>query len=274
MRSFSPIWHPAYTNDYFILFNNVNKTNNILYYDSDNKFIEYPKIFTYERMSGDFTIKKILTNEASDDPIFEPKLPSSNGIFTINKLIPDEGKGLPTIDIYVGVPFQIECSWNSDSPSNVGHSSYNASCNDTYPPTNNTIIVSWNFGDHFQKNGWKYIGDRITITTGWGVEKQSNEANSSITISSPPNSFTGEPTITVSCYVLSSYEESYQPWDGIVKGVGELGLIVRSNPGGGAQVGSLYDGDKVHVIGQQGQGDQAWYNIGSGWVLGIYIERI
>ena len=49
MNYFSPVWHPTLAKNYYTLYNNLNQDNNILYYDTTNNFIEYPKIFTYKR---------------------------------------------------------------------------------------------------------------------------------------------------------------------------------------------------------------------------------
>lgn len=213
MNYFSPVWHPTLAKNYYTLYNNLNQDNNILYYDTTNNFIEYPKIFTYKRTNSNYGLKlsKVVTNNASSDPIYNSSLPSTEGKFTINKIVPDSGASAPTIDLYFQGNIRTqEGNWDIDNHSyitwnisSISPSTFDAS-SENYG-LNRTISIKYSVSYSFDK-GYEYSSYYIRFTINWGrnssnnyVYIQTQNANGTVTLAKP-STFINDvfPTITVS----------------------------------------------------------------------------
>lgn len=280
MNYFSPTWHPPEAKNYYNLYNDLNQTNDILYYDTTNAFINYPKIFTYKRLNNayNFQLYKVVTNENSDDPIYSSNLPSTEGTFTINKIAPDNGYSSPFIDLYFTGMIQYEIYWDDDYPEGVGYSDYGATLTPDIFPSNSTISVHYVYTGRYVEENYEYSGDKVVISCNWSTTKRTMyTANGTATLPAPTEALTVAkniiPIVYIENWISSDYNPPvtpYTPWYGNVSGTGGDGLKVRDTPGGN-WIGSLSEGDRVHVIGE----DSGWYHINSpqnGYVDSSYIS--
>lgn len=308
MSSFTPVWHPSEATNSFRLYNNIANEEDYdgsLYYDTDSNYIDIPKIFNYKKIdNSNYTVAKVLTNSASDDPIFNPSLPSTEGTFTINKLIADEEEPTPTIDIYCGGNIKINryyyptfSGWPDELKNvvNAYRSGWNFNVNNAYFPSNENINVSWSHNGSYSitpasynYNGSKYTfyiaGDYISVTTNWNNNRISSQNASSSGTLPGCNNYEGNngaiPEITCRWELIMGFNredipQQYDEWTGRVINMGSDQLAIRSDPSIPSNyydniVGWLTSGQIVTVSGDNG----GWYYIGSGWVSGNYIERI
>lgn len=210
-KSFTPIWHPTEAKNYFTLYNNVNKTNQIIYYDSTNAFINYPKTFYYERTNSDnnYLLTKITTNTSSDNATFVANSTSTKGSFNINKIVPNSGATEPSIDLYCVGNIKIIYTYDIDNHSygdvyvnSINPSSFDYSSNNY--GLNKQLNVNYSTYYDFD-SGYEYSSMWIRATINWGKDGNGNliyngSANSSGTLTlAVPSSYVSNiiPTITI-----------------------------------------------------------------------------
>ena len=187
MSWFYPSWHPFDAEDYFYLYNNVNKSDGILYYDTTGDLVNIPKTFYFERADStyDLQIDDVMTNPQSSVAIITND--RINGNFKINSLKRVSSTKPPTIDIYVSgkirkgtISKKVEKDNEVSSPNSVNFdASYNI--NPTRFSDGEKIGIKWSrdsatfspegFTDS-GNNYYTYIdeGDSITFTNNWNNE--------------------------------------------------------------------------------------------------------
>lgn len=223
MNYFSPAWHPPEAKNYYNLYNDLNQTNDILYYDTTNAFINYPKIFTYKRLNNayNFQLYKVVTNENSDDPVYSSNLPSTEGTFTINKIAPDNGYSSPSIDLYFTGIIQYEIYWDDDYPEGVGYTDYGATLTPDIFPSNSTISVHYVYTGRYVEEDYEYSGDKVVISCNWSTTKRTMyTANGTATLPAPTEALTVDkniiPIVYIENWISSDYHGGgYIEWDGI-----------------------------------------------------------
>ena len=310
MSYFTPIWHPTDAKNDFTLFNNLNQTNNILYYDTTTTFIEYPKIFTFKRKDNDvynLKLDKVVTNTNSNNPTYSQTMPATEGKFTINKIAPDDGSNAPSIDLYCSgkiiQDIDYYLSFGSSWPSalkeavDAGYETQTFTIsNDTFPKSG-YIRVKWNHGkswvepDYYDWNGSRYTfyiaGDYISVTTNWNnnrISTQNASGDNNDTIKCL-NGYEGNngavPTIYCRWGIIMGFNRTdipheYSKWTGYVVNTYAWYNGVWKDVGlvvrnsNGDPVGSLWFGNSVTVIDE----DNGWYKIGDNrWVDGDYISK-
>ena len=280
-KSFSPTWHPSVAENYFNLYNNVNKTNNILYYDTTTTFINFPKKFTYNRINSNYDLKlyNVVTNTASDNPTFSPILPQTQGTFTINKIAPDSGAQSPTIDLYFQGTIKYEMSWDTDYPEGVYYGNYNATINPNTFPSTSTISINYAYTDRHVEEDYQYSGDTVVISCNWSTTKRTlYTANGTSTLPAPTEALTINrnivPTIYINNWVGSDYNP---PSPSTYIDIDENWYIlsytyIRETPGGTVidSIPSYSDNVKAHF--DKRTSNNEWYHADwingyrSGWV--------
>jgi len=241
-KSFTPVWHPSIANDYFTLSNNLSGTNNILYYDSAAEFIEYPKVFKYNRINDNYNLKlnNVITNTASDNPTYSPSLPATTGTFTINKIAPDNGSTSPTIDLYCIGEIQKQVSYGCDYPGYVGYGSYYATITPNTFPNSGNISVHYEFSDRYIETSYIYYGDTVRISSSWTTKVETAyQANGTINYPAPTQSLIDSsdqmPTIYVYNWVGTGYNGGSVepggefPWAGEANGHYNVWAEPRTN---------------------------------------------
>lgn len=187
MGSFIPQWHPSLAKDYFSLYNNINKKDGILYYDTTNKNISIPKTFYFNREDSTYNLQvdKVITNSNSSDATISSN--KTDGNFKINTLKPDKGQSLPTIDIYVsgnirkgGISKKVKKDNEVTSPTSVSfEASYNI--NPTRFSDGEIVGVNWGRGlatfdpPGFTDSGNNYYeyleeGDYVVFKNNWNSD--------------------------------------------------------------------------------------------------------
>lgn len=303
MNYFTPTWHPTEAENYFKLYNDLNQNddtilydNNILYYDSTTSFIETPKIFYYKRTKNDnydLQLNSVITNTDSDNPIFSPTLPATEGNFIINKIVSNSGSESPTIDLYcrgnIGknkINVYPKVDYDVPTPSSVNISNPQFKLDDAIFPTNSNVGVLWSVSDntvsfnpsYFISNGntytYQYEGDYISFTTNWNNETKSSTFRAPTTplYFSPPNNLDNLSAIpTVYCnwqvnwgYVCTSYSDvctsdgcsSYGTGYIPWSGTYNSGYYIRTGPGSNYPIAQFtIQNYNVTVIDESGD----WY---------------
>ena len=210
LRSFTPSWHPSIAKNYFNLSNNVNQSNNIIYYDTTTEFINYPKTFYYKRTNStyNFKLRNVTTNTSSGNPTYSPSLPASEGNFVIGTIVPDSGQTNPTIDLYFQGDIQkaniiVSARYDYDVPSpnvvSMGTPNFSFASNTGTFGSGQNVKVTWGRNSSnptfspssFRSGGsvyyYRYTGDKISFTTNWNSEYKS----SNLVAPSTPLEFTG-----------------------------------------------------------------------------------
>ena len=226
-KSFTPVWHPSAAGNCFTLYNNVNKTNNILYYDSTGAFISYPKVFTYNRTdsTNNFKLTKVTTNSNSDNPTYSNTLPSTSGTFTINKIAPNSGNSAPSIDLYCSGEIQFantkvsDGGWDLDSHSWVTLDSYSVSpsiydSGSSNYNLNQQLVISYHTTSSFISSNWVHSQFWIKFTANWGKDSNGNYIvaqsanNQGPMILYPPATFIPDVTPTLTVWIRQYAKQS------------------------------------------------------------------
>lgn len=234
LRSFTPTWHPPIAQNYFELYNDLNHTNNILYYDTTSSFINFPKVFTYNRINSSygFQLYKVTTNTSSDNPTFNPSLPATQGTFTINKMVADSGNTSPSIDLYFKGIIQYDMSYDCDYPEGVGYNTYSASISPNTFPSDSTITVTYGYYDRFVLPTYSYSGDRVVISCNWSTTKRTvYQASGSASLPAPTEALTINKGIVPTVYIDNWISTDHNPEP--------QKLYARVNGGGASGFSSL-----------------------------------
>lgn len=291
LRSFTPTWHPSSAQNDYRLYNDLNQTNNILYYDTTGSFINYPKVFTYKRIRNNYNFKlsKVVTNNASDDPIFNPKLPATEGTFTINKIVADSGSVSPSIDLYFNGTIQLdESEWDIDNHSyiTIGNITFNPETFDTSSSTyslDKKVTINYDVYESFDE-GYELSSFQIKFTMNWGknssgnfISKSSSSQHSSVTLDKPttfvPNV---TPTITMWIKLYSKQSSGPEPQDYVE--ISQFGTIIgntviREEPSINAEIIASVEFDSNAYFTLRTK-DSSWYysDWDGGWVSSSRIR--
>lgn len=197
-KSFAPVWHPTEAKNYFTLYNNVNRTNQIVYYDTTNAFINYPKTFYYERTNSNnnYLLTKITTNTNSDNATFGANSTSTKGNFNINKIAPNSGSSEPSIDLYCSGNINVKEyyyptfgeGWPEELKNVVyaNREGWDFTITNGYFPNSGNVNVAWSHSgsyyvgpDSYEWSGSIYTfyiaGDYISVTTNWNNSRISTQ---------------------------------------------------------------------------------------------------
>ena len=221
MRSTSPIFHPSIAKDYFRFTNNLSKTNDYIWYDS-NKNINLPTTFNLStKKTVDYNLKlyKAVFDGANKQTVsLNPAITS--GKVKANKFKIGDDDSTPTIDLYFQGDIQkanIKYVFKGRNTNKYGPDSFSVSGNtySTYSidkttfPQDGNITFSWvktsNATPIFSPVGrtsdgsyyeYRYDGDNVSITTNWGTSAISSDNSSdSAQRKGPTGNLTNLPTV-------------------------------------------------------------------------------
>lgn len=279
-KSFVPVWHPTEAKNYFTLYNNVNRTNQIVYYDTTNAFINYPKTFYYERTNSNnnYLLTKITTNTNSDNATFGANSTSTKGNFNINKIAPNSGSSEPSIDLYCCGDIQIIKTYDIDEHAygdvyidSINPSTFDYSINNY--GLNKQLNINYSTYYDFD-SGYEYSSMWIRATINWGKDGNGNliyngSANSSGTLTlAVPSSYVSNIIPTITMWMQLYSKQSSEPGPGESWTATAVGDHATYDESTGKYI-SLFNGTSVYVDGVSGDSRHGSWSVWENW-YGVY----